>query len=129
MKKHLLLILSVIPFLSVIASSQESKVEKIIVGKWLFQAPYAPDGYKDGTIEIGYAEKKYSAIMIFSVGENKFVGDRVRFENDTLYFNVFIEGQNVVVKLKDQDETKMTGKAVYNEGVVPLLLTKEIKKE
>jgi len=110
-------------------SGQTGIIKQDLTGKWLFQAPYAPEGYKDGTIEVGYAEKKYSATMIFSVGENKFIGDKVRFENDTLYFNVFIEGQDVIVKLKYDNETKMTGKAVYNEGIVPLLLTKEIKKE
>jgi hypothetical protein len=114
---------------SSMVSGQTGNVKQDLTGKWLFQAPYAPEGYKDGTIEVGYAEKKYSATMIFSVGENKFIGDKVRFENDTLYFNVFIEGQDVVVKLKYDNETKMTGEAVYNEGIVPLLLTKEIKKE
>lgn len=114
---------------SCMVSGQTGIIKQDLTGKWLFQAPYAPEGYKDGTIEVGYAEKKYSATMIFSVGENKFIGDKVRFENDTLYFNVFIEGQDVIVKLKYDNETKMTGKAVYNEGIVPLLLTKEIKKE
>jgi hypothetical protein len=110
-------------------SGQTSNEKKDLVGKWLFAAPYAPQGYTAGTIEVGYSEKKYSAIMIFSVGENKFIGDRVRFENDTLYFNVFIEGQDVAVKLKYEDKTKMTGKAIYTEGIVPLLLTKDLKKE
>lgn len=114
---------------SCIISGQTSNEKKNLVGKWLFAAPYAPQGYTAGTIEVGYSENKYSATMIFSVGENKFIGDKVRFENDTLYFNVFIEGQDVAVKLKYEDETKMTGKAIYTEGVVPLSLTKDMKKD
>jgi len=129
MKKTLLLFLFVIYFTQLFTSAQFETSKKDPIGKWIFAAPYAPQGYTAGTIEVGYSEKKYSAIMIFSVGENKFIGDRVRFENDTLYFNVFIEGQDVAVKLKYEDETKMTGKAIYTEGIVPLLLTKDLKKE
>ena len=114
---------------SSLISGQPSNEKNDPVGKWLFAAPYAPEGYTAGTIEVVYSEKKYSATMTFSVGENKFIGDRVRFENDTLYFNVFIEGQDVAVKLKYEDKTKMNGKAIYTKGVVPLFLTKEIKKE
>ena len=67
--------------------------------------------------------------MAFNGTENKFPGDKVKFENDTVSFNVFIEGQDVAVKLKYEDKTKMNGKAIYTKGVVPLFLTKEIKKE
>jgi hypothetical protein len=129
MKNNLLCILLIILFLPVVADAQNSKTKKDPVGKWLFEAPYAPEGYTAGTIEVGYAEKTYSASMAFKGNESKLTGDRIKFENDTLFFNVFVEGQDVRVSLTLTDETKMSGKAVYSEGVVPLVLTREKKKE
>ena len=116
-------------FSSVITSAQTSKVKKDMIGKWLFEAPYAPEGYTAGSIVVGYADKKYSAIMAFKGSDSTLAGDMVKFENDTLYFSVNVQGQDVAVKLKYDDQTKMTGKAVYSEGEVPLSLTREMKKE
>jgi hypothetical protein len=66
--------------------------------------------------------------MAFGSGENKFMGDKVKIENDTISFNVYIEGQDVAVKLVFIEESKMIGKAVYTEGTVPLSLSREMKK-
>lgn len=130
MKKLLLFTLLLMFFSSVITLAQTSKVKNDLIGKWLFEAPFAPEGYTAGIIEVGYADKKYSASMVFNGNDStKLAGDRVKFENDTLYFSVYIQGQDVAVKLKYEDKTKMTGKAVYSEGEVPLSLTHEMKKE
>jgi hypothetical protein len=40
-----------------------------------------------------------------------------------------VEGNTVAVTLKSEDQTKMSGKAVYSEGEVPLTLTKVIEAE
>ena len=77
----------------------------------------------------GNSHKKYAANIVFSGSENKLIGDRVKFENDSLCFHAFIEGQDISVKVKCETETKMAGKAVYSEGVIPLSLTREMKKE
>jgi hypothetical protein len=114
---------------STLASAQTNQVKKNPVGKWLFEAPYAPDGYRAGTIEIVFTDNKYHASMAFSVSDNNFPGVNVKFANDTLSFTVFIENQDVAVSLALTDETKMVGKAVYSEGIVPLALTREKKKE
>jgi hypothetical protein len=129
MKKTLLFVLSVIFILPAVSSAQTNKVKNDPAGKWLFEAPYAPQGYTAGTIEVVYSDKKYSTTMAFSTTENKFAGDKVKFENDTLTFNVYIEGQDVAIKLAFVEETKMSGKAIYTEGVVPLSLTRATKKE
>ena len=122
--------LSVLVLLSsAMASAQTNQVKKDPAGKWLFEAPYAPEGYKAGTIEIVYSENKYHASMAFSVSDNNFPGGNVKFANDTLSFTVFIENQDVAVSLSLTEETKMVGKAVYSEGIVPLTLTREKKKE
>ena len=109
--------------------AQQSKGQKNnSVGTWKFEAPYAPEGYTSGTIEVGFAEKKYSASMMFSGSEYKLNGEKVKIENDTISFSVFIEDQDVAVKLKMENSSKMSGKAVYTEGEVPLALTREMKK-
>lgn len=128
--KSKILTLLVISFLLVIAVSGQNNTKKISpVGKWKFEAPYAPEGYTSGIIEVGFAEKKYSASMMFSGGEYKLTGEKVKIENDTISFSVFIEGQGVAVKLKMEDSSKMSGKAVYSEGEVPLTLTKYVDVE
>jgi hypothetical protein len=109
-------------------SAQNNKTGKDPVGKWNFQAPYAPEGFTGGIIEIKTVEKKLSTTMIFS-SENKFEGDRVTLKNDSLKFDIYVEGEDVAVLLKLDGETKMSGKAVYSEGEVPLTLRREAKKE
>jgi hypothetical protein len=125
MKKTLLISLVLLFFLTVISSAQKNVIKKDPKGKWMFEAPYAPDGFKSGLIVVAYADKKYSATMAFTGNENKYSGDRTRFENDTLRFNIYVENNDVAVTLSFIDETKMTGKAVYTEGEVPLSLIRE----
>ena len=122
--------LGVLVFISsFMVQGQTTKAKKDPVGKWFFEAPSAPKGYTAGTIEIGYSDKKYPANVVFSGSENKFICDRVKYKNDTLHFNIFIEDENVAVKLKYEDKTKMAGKAVYSERMVPLSLIREMKKK
>lgn len=109
-------------------SAQTNNLKKNPVGKWLFEAPYAPQGYTNGIIEVSMTDNLFSATMAFTGNENKYPGDRVKFVSDTVSFNVYIEGQDVAVKLVFTEESKMAGKAVYTEGVVPLSLTREMKK-
>lgn len=128
MKKVILFVLFIVFSLPVV-TAQNNQKKKDPVGKWKFEAPYAPEGYTSGIIEVGFAEKKYSASMMFSGGEYKLTGEKVKIENDTISFSVFIEGQGVAVKLKMEDSSKMLGKAVYSEGEVPLTLTKYVDVE
>jgi len=133
MQKVILFILFIVFSLPVV-TAQNNQVKKDPVGKWKFEAPYAPEGYTSGTIEVGLADKKYSAAMYFTPIDTKYSGEMVKIENDTLIFNVLVEGNDVVVTLKFEDLTKMSGRAVYSGGEVPLTLTKvvdaaeEIKK-
>ncbi len=128
MKKVILSILIVVlslPFLT----AQNNQVKKNPVGTWKFEAPYAPEGYTAGTIEVGITDKKYSADMYFATIDAKYSGETIKFENDTLSFNVFVEGNDVVVKLKLEDLTKMSGKAIYSGGEIPLTLTKNTENK
>jgi hypothetical protein len=128
MKKILFLFLFLLSVVSAV-SAQNSKVKNNPVGKWQFEAPYAPEGFTSGTMEIGFAEAKYSAAMVFTGSDFKLPGEQVKFENEILKFVIYVEGTDVTVTLKFDSESKMSGKAVYSEGEVPLSLTRLPKKE
>ena len=133
--KSKILTLLVISFLSVITVSGQNNTKKNSpVGSWKFEAPYAPEGYTSGTIAVGLADKKYSTSMVFTGSESKLQGEKVKVAKDSVLFSIYLEGQDVKVMLKIENETTMSGKAVYTEGEVPLTLTKntasdtEVKK-
>ena len=126
-----LIILTLLSFMTV--SGQIGTKKTTPVGTWKFDAPYAPEGFTTGTIIVGFTEKKYNTTMAFTGNDYKIPGDNVKAGNDSVLFSVYVEGQDVKVQLKIEDDSKMTGKAVYSEGEVPLTLTrdnaaKEIKK-
>ncbi|MFH0842467.1 MAG: hypothetical protein V1903_07590 [Bacteroidota bacterium] len=106
-------------------SAQSANGKNDPAGKWKFDAPYAPEGFTAGTIDVGYADSSYTASMLFTTSGYSFPGEKVIVRNDSLFFNIFVEGTDVSVALKMEDKTKMTGNAVYYEGNVPLTLTKE----
>jgi hypothetical protein len=118
----------VISFLSVIVVSGQNSTKKTNpVGTWKFEAPYAPEGYTSGTITVGLVEQKYSTTMVFTGSEYKLTGEKVKVANDSVLFSIFLEAQDIKVMLKIENETKMSGKAVYTEGEVPLTLTKNVE--
>jgi hypothetical protein len=98
-------------------------------GTWKFDAPYAPEGYQSGTIVVGVEEKKPVATMSFTGNEYKIPGEKVKADNDSVNFSIYLEGQDIKVQLKVENESKMSGKAVYSEGEVPLILTKVVATE
>jgi hypothetical protein len=123
MKKVIPLIL--LFFISIsISIAQTAKEKNNPVGQWKFEAPYAPEGYTSGVINVGYAERKYSATMEFAGIDYKFVGANVKFTNDSLFFAINVEDEYVSVSLKMESASKMSGKGVYSEGEVLLMLTK-----
>ncbi len=124
MKTRILTLLLISFFYCLNASGQSSAGKADPAGMWKFDAPYAPEGYTSGTVEVKFADKKYSVSMVFTGSEYKFPGEKVKFEKDSLFFLIYVEGQDVNVSLKLENDTKMTGKAVYSEGEVPLTLTK-----
>jgi hypothetical protein len=123
MKKGIVFILSIVLSLQFI-TAQNNNIKKSPVGTWKFDAPYAPEGYSSGLIVVGIAEKKPAATMSFTGNELKFPGENVESEKDSLQFSVYIQGEDVKVMLKVENDTLMSGKAIYSEGEVPLSLTK-----
>lgn len=124
MKKGILSLVIVFA-LCVNAMAQNAPVQKKDpVGKWKFEAATAPEGYTSGTMVFSMAENKYSAGLMFTNFEYKFPGEKVKVEGDSVSFIVSLEGQQIEIVLKMESAAKMTGKAVYSEGNIPLVLTK-----
>lgn len=123
MKRVTVLVLLMIIGIATI-SAQNTKSKTGPDGTWKFEAPYAPEGFTTGTIVVGKTDQKASATLSFTGSDYKISGDKVVVENDTVKFSVYLEGQDIKVLLKVENETKMTGKAVYSEGEVPLTLTR-----
>jgi hypothetical protein len=124
MKKFFPFIL-ILVFFSLTGMGQSVNEKKDPVGKWKFEAPYAPEGYSKGTIDIGFAEDKFTANMAFTDLDYTFPGEKIKVQNDSVYFMIWIESTDVSVSLKMEDKSTMTGTAVYVDGTVPLTLTKE----
>jgi len=110
-------------------SGQAGTAKTDPAGKWKFEAPYAPEGYTSGIIEVGFADKKYTSNIMFTGSEYKLTAEKTKFENDSLAFVIYIEYENITIGLKMEDMNKMTGKAVYSEGEIPLTLTRVVEKE
>jgi hypothetical protein len=110
-------------------SSQTTNNEKNPSGRWKFDAPYAPEGYTAGTIDIRLADQKYSATMTFTYLDYSLPGEKVTMRNDSIFFMIWVENTDVNIALKIEDNLKMSGKAVYFEGTVPLTLTKETEPQ
>ena len=116
----------VLLFLCVSAvSAQSANGKKDPVGKWKFDAPYAPEGYTTGTVDIGFANQEYTANIEFTNIGYSFPGEKVRMQKDSLFFMIWIENTDVNFSMIMEDKTKISGNAVYYEGTVPFTLTKE----
>jgi hypothetical protein len=113
-------------FSASIISAQSSADKKSPLGKWKFEAPYAPEGFTTGIIEVSFADNKYSSAISFTGSDYIIPGDKTKIENDTVSFVVIVEGNEVAVTLKAENNAKMTGKAIYSEGEIPLTLTKDV---
>jgi hypothetical protein len=112
-----------------VVSAQTDSKKNNSIGKWKFEAPYAPEGYNVGTIDIAFADAKYSTTISFAGSDYKIPGENTRVEKDSVAFVVYLEGDNIAVTLKAENDTKMTGKAVYSQGEIPLTLTREPEKK
>jgi hypothetical protein len=124
MKRSILIFVIIFVFSFSSFAQQGAGQKNNPVGKWQFEAPYAPEGYTTGTIIVGKAEQKTTATMSFTGSDYKIPGEDVKAVKDSVLFSVYVQGQDVKVMLKMESEIKMSGKAVYSEGEVPITLNK-----
>ena len=128
MKKGLVIIMIIIFSMPVlIAQNNQSKIDPS--GTWKFEAPYAPEGYSSGKIVVGLDKQIPTTTMSFTGSDSTLTGENVKTVNDSVLFNIYLEGQDIKVMLKIENDTIMTGKAIYSEGEVPLSLTKILASE
>lgn len=123
----LLLVVSLLGFGSITA--QKVNTKKDPVGKWLFEAPAAPEGYTSGSIEVTFADKKHAVSFSVTGSENTLPAEKVAVANDSLKFNLYLENEIIVFDIKIVDRSKMIGKAVYSGGEVVVSFFREEKKE
>lgn len=109
---------SLLLFFSVTADAQKKVT---CTGNWKFEAPTAPDGYTYGIMAI----KKDSVITQFTDGNYKFPSNWVKLKSDSIIFESDINGTTVVFSLKINDNKKVSGNAVWNEGETLMILTKK----
>ena len=121
-----ILTLMLISFLPVMLVSGQNINKINPVGTWKFEAPYAPEGYTSGTILVGFKEQKHTTIMLFTGSDTILSGEKVRAVNDSVLFSIYLGGQDIKVMLKMENDSKMSGKAVYSEGEVPLTLIRQL---
>ena len=125
MKKSIFTYLMISLFAVCAVSAQTTPKKGNVVGKWKFEAPYAPEGYNTGSIEFSFAEEKYSTAISMTGSDYTIPGDKTKVENDTVSFVVLLDGNEIAIRLKAESDVKMTGIAVSPEGEIPLTLTKE----
>lgn len=124
MKRKTLTLLAILLLTVIAVNGQDNSKKNNPVGTWKFDAPYAPEGYTSGVIVVGFEKQKHTASMSFAGSDYKIPGENVKSSSDSLIFSVFVESQDVRVLLKVENEARMSGKAIYSEGEVPLTLTK-----
>ncbi len=124
MKRKTLTLLAILLLTVIAANGQDNSKKNNPVGTWKFDAPYAPEGYTSGIIIVGFEKQTNTTSMSFTGSDYKIPGENVKSSNDSLIFSVFVENQDVRVLLKVENEARMSGKAIYSEGEVPLTLTK-----
>jgi hypothetical protein len=127
--KNRILTLMFFSLLSVIVVSGQNSNKNNPIGTWKFDAPYAPEGYSSGKIVVGLNNQKPTTTMSFTGSDSILVGENVKTVNDSVLFTVYLEGQDIKVLLKVENDTNMSGKAVYSEGEVPLTLSKILSSE
>jgi len=121
-KKTFILFTLILGFLSI---NVLSATVKNPVGKWKFSAPGAPYGYEQGLIEISREAGELSATLSFTGMDYKFELEKVKYENEKLSFSLYLDGEDVYIVMTFSEDDKISGKAVYSQGGIPLYATRE----
>ena len=123
MKSKLLQLFLIIAIFLIGSLSIKAQTNNDVLGNWNFKAPYGGSGYTSGILEI----KKDSVIMTFTGMGYKYPSSSFKSEDGTLTYNIYVEGTEVFCTLKIENETKITGNAIWDSGETPLILTKKIE--
>lgn len=106
-------------------SAQNSQFKNNPAGSWKFDFPNGSEGYQVGIMKVNLVDQKYNVSVFLVDTINKVIGYNVKFAADTLRYNLYLESADVSVTLKFDAADKMSGNAVYSEGAVPLIMTRQ----
>jgi hypothetical protein len=118
MKKSILFLALILSMLLLKPVTAHAQVKTDVLGKWNVEAPSAPQEYQTSVMQI----TKDSVFTTFPGYDQKFVSTFLKFQNDTLIYN--ISGLEVVCTVTMDGKTKMKGNATWEEGESVMTLTK-----
>jgi hypothetical protein len=121
MKRIVLNLIIIVTVSFTISWRLDAQINETFIGKWSFECLLAPAGFNEGLIEI----QMDSVFTQYSDRDYRYSSSWVKMENDTLIFNVDINGEMVVCRLLAVEENKLTGTAGNMEDESPLILTKK----
>jgi hypothetical protein len=102
-------------------ANETSQIKEIYTGDWKFEAPNAPEGSQKGNVVI-----KTDAVVMSFDEFMQFPSEWLKVRNDSIIYEVAFDDTTVRFSLKVNDTNKMTGKAVWDDGETPVILTKKI---
>jgi len=123
MKSEVMQLLLIVLVFFIGSHSANAQLRTNYQGKWSFDAPSAPDGYTYVIIEI----KKDSVYISFTDSQYKFPSVWTRVRSDSIYFQTFVDGTDVLFSLKIEGETNIKGNAVWEDGETQMILKKKTK--
>jgi len=118
MKTKILLISLVLLAYLLVPGSASAQTINDPTGSWNTEAPNAPPGFNTSIMKI----TQDSVFTTFAGESIIYYSTSMNFKNDSLTF--IIGGLDVLCILKFENETKMTGNAVWADGESPLFMTK-----
>ncbi|MBP8958860.1 MAG: hypothetical protein KBG40_00340 [Bacteroidales bacterium] len=110
-------------------TAQNQKLKYNLTGIWKFDAPDAPYGYTSGSMEFRLSEGKYTGSASFTGSDYKIPIQILKAANDSISGGMYVDGTDVRLNLKIENETKMTGKAWTPDGVIVVTAIKEKPKQ
>jgi hypothetical protein len=114
-----LIIIGTVSF--VMALKMDAQINGTFIGNWNFECLLAPAGFNEGLIEI----QTDSVFAMSSDMKYRVSSSWIKMKNDTLIFNVDINGEMVLCRLLAVGDNKLTGTAGSMEDESPLILTKK----
>ena len=110
-----------IVFLIAICGALHAQDNEKFFGSWDFTTETGAEGYETGVMEIS----KESVMTTFTDNTNKYPSERVKYEGDTLKFDVYVDGTMVACYLLVKDDSHLTGFAVWDSGETVMNLTRQ----
>jgi|GEM_PF-5255051 len=101
------------------ASVQAQTAANDFIGTWEYTSQDAPYPYQQGQMTVTIEDEDIS-VTVVSSNEDEIEAKNAKVKNHQLQFEVFIQGQDVAVKLKMEKENKLSGFADTADGKIAL---------